>query len=481
MAKKLGFLSIILAFLTVLFGLAYMAYLGYYNRYWSDDWCYERDLKHLGLAQTLGTYFFTGDDAIRGYSTNRYSLTLLTVILDLPGMLGIQILPTLIIGFFITGLYWVSSNLMKKTLIPQRMVLAAVIFFTYYEFYISTQRFQILYWRAGVHYSATIIAALFICGMIVTQIPREKSDLTAYLIIGLLAFLGGGLSETGCVYLLTGFSMLLLAAWIGKRQGKEWARKAFPLIICVIIMLLIAMAVLILSPSNVRYKQKADNPIPVFMIPVLAPQFAFSFIFQSLKSLPLPHLFFILFYIGLAILAMGLSSDASAINHKQAFKLILFSITAAFILIIAIQIPSTYFYSAPPDARVQSLSRFTMLAALSTTAWVIGRLIGRSRYKKWLFGAAVITMMALSAYNVHLITTNYTDLAGFIHRAKLWDSRDAMIREAVSQGQTRIEVPVIDTQTIETRDIMRSVDMQEWVTNCTTQYYGVEAFHATSP
>ena len=482
MERKSAFLATALVLATIIAGLGLMAYLGFYNRYWSDDWCYERDLKNLGVTQSLGTYFFTGDQAIRGYSTNRYSLTLLTAILYLPGLFGTQILPLLIIGLFIGALYWVLSILSRRAAIPKSMIFLAAAFFAYYVLYISPQRFQILYWRAGVHYTAAIITALLILGIILSQIASAtKPSRLTYFAAALLGFLGGGLSETACVYMVSGFSLLLVAAWIGKKQGKEWGKKAFPLITLVIVVLLIAMAALILSPSNDRYKEKSDNPIPVFMIPILAPQFAYSFILQSLRSLPLPHFVFTLFFVAFAILVELLSPNKYPVNTRQAGALVLITIAVAFVLITAIQVPTTYFYSAPPDARGQSLSRFTILAGLAVLGWVIGQFIGKSSPTRWGFILAVMAMITISAYNVRLIYTNYTDLAGFIQRAELWDARDAMIREAVRRGETQIKVPVIDTQDIDTRDIMRSIDMEQWVTNCATEYYGAEAFRAIAP
>jgi hypothetical protein len=50
------------------------------------------------------------------------------------------------------------------------------------------------------------------------------------------------------------------------------------------------------------------------------------------------------------------------------------------------------------------------------------------------------------------------------------------IRDAIDRGITRIEITAIDTREIGTRDIIRSRDFGEWVTDaCGVQYYGAEA------
>ena len=37
--------TILLGILVTFAGLALLAYMGFYNRYWGDDWCYNRDFK----------------------------------------------------------------------------------------------------------------------------------------------------------------------------------------------------------------------------------------------------------------------------------------------------------------------------------------------------------------------------------------------------------------------------------------------------
>jgi hypothetical protein len=156
------------------------------------------------------------------------------------------------------------------------------------------------------------------------------------------------------------------------------------------------------------------------------------------------------------------------------------SMLVAVLLIVIIQVPAAYFYGAPLDARGQTLSRFTMLAALAIVSGMLGLGIGSSS-ARWPIPLAVTALLVASAYTARLITRNYGELAGFVRRGALWDARDAMIRKAVRMGETHIEIPVIDTFEIDTRDLMRSIVMDEWVSNCATEYYGAEAFRAIPP
>ena len=479
MIDKLSRFSIYIAFGSILIGLGLMVYLGFYNRYWSDDWCYERDLEHLGVKQTLAGYFFTGEDAIRGYSTNRYGLTFITSILYLAGLTGVQLLPAIII-LSLTGIIYLNTNWIAGRInFSHLSLLLACLFFVYYLLYFSPHRFQILYWRAGIHYTATIISTLLLFAVIRFRVMSNANKTAINILAATLAFIGGGLSEIGCVFMVTLFAIVMLIAFYVRKQGYEWGEKILPVIRIILASLLISMLFLILSPSNDRYRVHTDNPIPIFLMPVKALQFSIAFVIDSLKSLPLPHLMLFLFFFALAYITLA-DQEHRVLTARKTLWICLYLVLLVFILITAIQFPTTYFYGSPPDARGQSLSRFSMFAGLAMIGLVVGGWISLNK-NPWLRIFSVSLILVVSLYTLRLIRINYDELPGFIQRAQVWDARDQMIRQAVLAGQSRIEVPVIDTGQIETRDIIRSIDMDEWTSNCATAYYGAEAFLAISP
>ena len=110
---KLNQLAILLGIVVPLVGLALLAYIGIYNRFWGDDWCYNFDFKTLGIGGTLNTYFMTGHEALRGYANNRYSLSLVSGLLYLTGIFGAKITASLVIVSWLIGLTWTFSNLSK--------------------------------------------------------------------------------------------------------------------------------------------------------------------------------------------------------------------------------------------------------------------------------------------------------------------------------------------------------------------------------
>ena len=45
--------ALIVGLVIFLAGVSLFAYLGYYNRTWADDWCYNADFRNLGFLETI--------------------------------------------------------------------------------------------------------------------------------------------------------------------------------------------------------------------------------------------------------------------------------------------------------------------------------------------------------------------------------------------------------------------------------------------
>ena len=429
--RQLNRWTILAGILVTFAGLAFLAYMGFYNRYWGDDWCYNRDFKNLGVWKTVETYFTTGDQAHTGYSTNRYALTLLSGLFYLPGVFGTQIVATLIIVLWLAGLTWIISNISRLTRpIPRTVILLGSTMLLYFDLFFSTQRFQVLYWQAGVHYSFTLISAVYLLGMITSQIAADHENKWLRALVAPLAFFAGGLSEIGGVYLLAGLTLAALTCWYFKRRQAAWAARTFPTVGIAFIFLLLAVIVLIVSPSNSRYGDMSVKPTSLFLVPFLSFRYAIDFMIQSFRSLPIPHLVLISFFVCLAIASQFMSGEtyhADLLNTAATAAVILI---VTWLVISAVQAPGVRFYSAPPDPRGQSLSRFSMLAGLASVSWLFGQYITALLPVKWLNLLASAGLLLAFGYTARLIKTNYAELPGFIHRAEQWDQRDAEIRAA---------------------------------------------------
>jgi len=479
MFKKVISITIIVGNIIVIAGLALLAYLGFYNRYWADDWCYSADARTLGTVGATMQYF---DTETTGYSSNRYSLTFFSAFIENTlGMFGNQIVAITTIALWLFGLFWIGRNLSRLIQpLPASVILLISALLLFYNLYLSPQRFQILYWRSGVlPYSTAVIFWLLILGFITDQMTREIPLKWTNYIIAPLAFLAAGLGEISCVYIFSGTTLLLIFSWFAKRKGQAWAKKSFQATFIAWLFLLFGMIALIISPSNIRLANMETKQSDPLIVPIKSLRHALDFIVDAGRSLPIPHIIFAVSIFSLAIL----SSESKSISFQRRSLMIVSTVVITYILIVAIQVPSAYFYSAPPDPRGQSLSRFTLLVGLAVIAWITGTWIVEKMAGKWLAVVATLSLLIGIAYTARSISIIYSELPGFIYRAQIWDERDAIVEKAKVQGLTLVEVPVIDTAQIRTRDMFgsRGRGMTEFSENCAARYYGVEGLKAKLP
>jgi len=297
-----------------------------------------------------------------------------------------------------------------------------------------------------------------------------------------LAFFAGGFSETGCAYLFSGTALALLVTFYYRQKQAAWVAKALPTLILVFLGLVSAFAALTLSPSNIaRLDIISRGRTPILATLLSSFRFSAGFMLDSLKSLPLPHFAIVTTFLSLSILA-GLYHKAPTSFFWKTVGLMLVVAIVAWILISAVQAPSVYIYNTPPDPRGKSLARFTMLAGLAVIAWIGGQAINFKWQNKVIILLALLGLGFNIIYSVRTMTRTYTELPGFIYRANLWDQRDADIQRALQQGETKVEVIVIDMKDVGTKDIMSSSQMNgEWVSTCASKYYGLEAIKAIAP
>ena len=473
MLKRLPSLTFILGNIVVLAGLSLLAYLGFYNRYWADDWCYSADARQLGTINSTLQYF---NPEGTGYSSNRYALTLFSAITEnILGMFGNQIVAAVTIILWLGGLFWIFWNLSHLVKpIPASALLLAAGVLLYYNLYLSPQRFQILYWRSGVlPYSTAIIFWLLILGFVTHQMTRETPEKWVNYIVAPLAFLAAGLGEISTTLLFSGTTILLIAVWYFKNK-QAWAENSLQTLFIAWLFLSLGMIALIISPSNARLENMGVNQMDPLAVPFVSLRHAFDFINFSLRGLPLPHMTFIGMIFALAILST--SGTASILTVKRVALLLALTALITYLLIVAIQAPTAYFYSSIPEPRGQSLSRFILLLGLAIMAWVTGMWVAQRITGKWLIFATVAVMLAGFAYTARSITVIYNELDGFVYRARIWDERDAIIEEAKSQGIMLIEVPVIDTGEIQTRDMFGSkgIGWTQFSLNCAARYYDID-------
>lgn len=464
-------------------GLGAMAYLGFYNRYWSDDWCYKADFNDLGMGGTLSTYFMTGDEALRGYSNNRYSLTILSWLFHVMGITGAKLTALSIIVAGLLSTSFLVLNLSKLCALSIRHVsLFVAATFLYYTLYLSPQRFQVLYWISGIHYSFAVVSAILMLALITYQMTRRQRSQAVDIVMAPLALFAGGLSEAACSYLIGLILIVLGITWWGNRKKAGWAPRAYPTVWIAFVFLLGSLLLLILSPSNAaRVDSLESEPTGVPRMLFLSFRFSFETMLNLIKSQFVPYVVFVITFVSLPVL-FARSTAGESFSMAKIGLMIAGTLVIVWVLSSSSYAPSVYFYGTPPDPRGRLLAHFTALAGLAFVSWLLGTAIKNQAQRHVFMTIALLGIVLHTIYTVRSISNVYSEAGGFIHRAQLWDERDADIKAAKAQGETRLEVVVIDMQDVNVRDIMgSSVTDRGWVTTCGSRYYGLEAIRAAPP
>jgi len=465
-------------FFTLSIGLAYFSYLGYFTRFWQDDWCYNADFQRLGLIGTLKGYNY-----ITTYASNRFSLTLFSGFLYYLGVVGVQILPTIVIvGLFGTN-YWFLINCQKifnrqYSKIFTLIIAMSLVFFT---IYIAPDRFQSFYWRSAIlPYTFPLIFFILltasITGRIINQSKKNKWFLPTIVII---SFLGSGFSEAGGAFFFTGLSILLLLIyWQKTFFPKHIFRELITNIGLGLLSSLSALILMIISPANTPRQISYSEPSSFIETITLSIKFGINFIIDSLQSYPLPHLVFFI----LILSASFLVSTQNDIRAKSFISFVIKLLVVLVIttsLIIALQAPSAYIEGNPPADRTLVISRWILLFEFSAIAWLIADYMAVLLKNKVLNIIMFIFLAFSCFYLLRAIYQTYEfHQPRFEKIASVWDERDESIRSQKIDGIEIIHVRAIDSQYLG-GGVLELYPEPNWVNLCAADYYQVKEIRAT--
>ncbi len=462
-----------LAFGSILFvsaaGLLFYAWLGLYNRYWADDWCYNADYYSLGLLGILNGYNY-----ITYYASNRISLTLFSVLFEQLGLVGVQLLPLILLGLSVHSLFLILKTIFQRAGLSARQ-LALLTFSTvliYITFYLAPNQFQVLYWRSGaMPYTTPLIGSLYIFAFLLSQ--WGKNTVSNHIFLFFLVLITGLFSESGWAVLFAGLVLgLLFTGWRVMVGKTTWNQAA--LLMNAFIAALIALAILMLSPANELRQVNYPERTSLLLVPVYSFIYAADFAVSSIKSFILPtSLLAALFYSFAAF--TGWRADRT---HKQFIWIILAIVLAALLLMAANQAPSVYIEKGPPHPRALIASRLVWCLALAAISFLAGAQYPlKFKYAVWL---NLLLIGLVSVYLARTVWLETQQVPTVIARSQVWDARDFQIRQAVTAGEQSVLVEAIDGATMDnTRDFKEKPNF--WLNACAARYYGIAEIVAGPP
>ena len=455
-------------------GLAMFAYLGFFSRFWMDDWCYNNHFRNLGFFETLRGYH-----TIVNYASNRYSLTFFNGLFYYLGVFGAQILALVIILLWMAGLVLIlfQLNPLFGIKIPrsQLVLYAAVVVF--FSIYLAPNRFQSIYWRSGaLPYTFAILFGLLLTGYILYAARKQQSLIVNAAIAAPLAFMAGGFSEAGGAVLAAWWASLILLSLLAKSRGFTWADRMLHLSLIALAFSILALAALAASPANLLRQTRYGEPSSLAETLAKSMEYSTDFIYASLKATPLPFFAFSLLFGGFGYLhgTARQAEDEHPVNPLWPGIVLL----TGCCLIVAMHAPSAYIEHVSPAMRTFIISQFILLVMAACGAFFTGQLISRISSSRLAAVLALAAVWVAYAYLVYAERKVFSyELPRFQKIAIVWDERNEKILSEKMKGNLDIEVRAIDSAYI--GGLLEWYPEPHWVNFCAAEYYGVDAIRAT--
>ncbi|MGB7874594.1 MAG: hypothetical protein WBL25_09445 [Anaerolineales bacterium] len=459
--------ALIAGLILALAGVGLFAYLGYFNRDWADDWCYNADFKNLGFLETVAGYAYNVT-----YTPSRYSVTIFAGLIYAFGTLGLQLMTPLTVIFWMVGLAYLFYNfaMMAGYRLSKWLALLGASVIVYFSIYLSPHIYQSLYWRTGMLTYTTPLAFLpWIFVFITEQSKREKPTplLTGFIFV--LALLGGGFSEASCTVLVSTLGLYTLIAGIGYRRKKAWALKTFVPALAALVGAGLAMALLVFAPTTQVRRERYGEPAGLFELIVLLFQFTYAFFVLSIKD-----------YQNVAIIAMSIFSGFLFLPSIKSGKPLNILLLAALVGVVSVLLvaaslaPSAYVERGLPADRTIIIPRFVAVFGFVVAGWLTGLALRELYTAKWLEALALVLLLASYAYPLYSLMITAEKIPVYAQRTREWDAREATIRAAIASGEERADVYAIDGLPVGgIRDFDPPDKRGFWITKCAQSYYGI--------
>lgn len=353
---------------------------------------------------------------------------------------------------------------------------------------------QKLYWMAAfVPYTLSIIP-LTISATLIVWVLRQPADqprwkLRTYgplAVVGVLAFITGGLSETLTTFQVTALVLLIIAIWFTLPQRRA---QLIPPLLLVLLLVFISMAILVLSPGYAIRQAGVIEAHGMGGHPPL-PQLALSVGVITLlmfvaETYGLAHyLFVFLAVVGTCLWLLPGHTEGLFLPRRPVRWLAL-GLLAAALLVGSVVAPALYAANALPE-RIFFIPRAAQIGFFMLAGYVTAVILLRSGVLVPLRSRPIyrLTHLCLIALMIGLpllvIASNLRLSADFRTYATEWDARHEAIIAAVAAGQTVVEVPPLSFY-LEDYLLLERVELPE--TNnyrpCGRQFYGADAIIVT--
>jgi hypothetical protein len=440
---------------------------GFQSRYVADDYCFSAAVRNYDFWSAQ-SYFYQN-------VSNRYSVLPLINFSEVFGQKVISYTPLVAILLWLAGTAWLITSLARKGNIQQPvwlglLVSSALVFFT---IQMAPNRFQSVYWRSGLlTYLMPLAFISFLVAILMDQTQSNSKHLKkvgGMAGITLLAFITAGFSETSTAVMVVGLALGIVLA--GAVKDRDTRNRWLPFLISALAGALIGLLLLYISPANLRRTSVLPDPPGLPTLVSLSCLYAFDFIVDSLKTLPLPTM------IGIATAGLLGMALAPAPKQKRAWLVPVIVMGATFALLVAAAAPSVYAESAYPEARAWFVGRWVLNIGLGSLAFWLGRwaseLFKVLRTVKIQIACFSLASLLLLGYGARTALHTFQTIPDLVERAQQWDTRNQILMAAPS-GRT------VSVQALDSWFGLEEMgpDPAMWVNHCAADYYGLQGIQA---
>jgi len=453
--------------------LAY-AYLGTFARYFADDYCLSGKLFQMGFWKAqVNLYTTWSPDFIRMFFIS---------LSELPGHSSIRAWPAFTILAFTLASIWMLHEISKSLSLnlSNWIVILLAELIVLFTLAAAPNQFQILYWRIGlVSYTVPMVFFPLLTGVLLYSARKTVPGhvpFGAMLVPALVAFVGGGFSET-YVTLQTsmiGLALLFVLFWVKNQEKRKWVM----LLSGALAGSLLSMLVIVISPGNAYRIALMPARPGLFSLIYMSITNAFLFIYTFLRT---NSFLVVLLLSGTMLVAYIHYIARKNTQHLRPSILVLTILLApliGYILVIAVCLPSAYAESSMPDGRVLVEAGFILVLMMMVEGFIIGASLGQLHELAgesppfYLELISAILMLAILIYPLYVGYKAYQKIPEYRALSVSWDKRDAQIRAARLSGESRVIVKGLNAPggLAEFR-----TDPADWVNQCAASFYDVNS------
>ena len=456
----------------VAFSLALIvyAYLGFFSRYWADDYCFSALAKNHGFWGGLKEHYLTW--------SNRYTAYLLSVKWDWLGVINVQLYPAVMIFSLVAGLTINAKIILKKLQLPNSLLISILLgeMTTFFILYEAPNLFQSLYWRSGmVSYFAPVVLLAFVNLMVLIQLDiyrmTQKQKLLWSFPTAVMVFFAMGTSETFAA-LLCGYLVLLgIYLWIHNHSLIKIPSFFYLLLLAAFI----GGLIITLSAGN-QVRMQFLNPVNDFFTFLrLSINNAGLVMVQSLLGSILPNLvnFLIVFFLFYHLSAQ--SKKTIKLTIPLIFMIICF-IGAGFLL-ICMCAPTVFSMQAFPEPRALILGRAVIIFMIMGMGALSGLVSHQfiDQIVDTCLASILIMAILVTVYPIRAALRTWNEIPAAQKRADIWDARKKVIEQAIGNGQDHLDLTPINS----VNGIYEiTSDTEFWVNTCAADYYGIKSLRA---